>query len=145
MAKVFANVCFWDVFVIFWMQCFILQEMWGILLFVWAILGSVCTILKKRAKFWTCKQLKITIIILRLKEVPLFWFISTWGQKMNASFMQRINGKTNKLCITYLKNSYPDIAHSCFHSICYRLSSKTSSLLLSKMSHHTNSLEITTP
>ncbi len=23
MAKVFANVCFWDVFVIFWMQCFI--------------------------------------------------------------------------------------------------------------------------
>ncbi len=46
MAKVFANVCFWDVFVIFWMQCFILQEMWGILHFVCAILGFVCKVLK---------------------------------------------------------------------------------------------------
>ncbi len=49
MAKVFANVCFWDVFVIFWMQCFILQEMWGILHFVCAIY-FVCKVLKK--KFW---------------------------------------------------------------------------------------------
>ncbi len=34
MAKVFANVCFWDVFMIFWMQSFILHEMCGILYFV---------------------------------------------------------------------------------------------------------------
>ncbi len=50
MAKVFANVCFWDAFVIFWMQCFILQEMWGIWHFVCAILGFVCKVLKKRGK-----------------------------------------------------------------------------------------------
>ncbi len=30
-SKMFANVYFWDVFVIFWMHCFVLQEMWSIL------------------------------------------------------------------------------------------------------------------
>ncbi len=61
MAKVFANACFWDVFVIFWMQCFILLEMWGILHFVCAILGFVCCkVLKKRGQSYenVCKQLK---------------------------------------------------------------------------------------
>ncbi len=65
-AKVFANVCFWDMFVIFcqccsllWMQCFILQEMWGILHFVCAVLGFVCKVLEKRGKVLKmCKQLK---------------------------------------------------------------------------------------
>ncbi len=50
MANVFANVCFWDVFVIFWMQSFILQEMWGILHFVCAILAFVYKDLKKIVK-----------------------------------------------------------------------------------------------
>ncbi len=48
MAKVFANVCFWDVFVIFWRQCFILQEMWGILHFVQFL--DLCV------KFWKKRQ-----------------------------------------------------------------------------------------
>ncbi len=33
------------------MQCFILQEMQGILHFVHAVLGFVCKVLKKEAKF----------------------------------------------------------------------------------------------
>ncbi len=63
MAKVFANVCFWDVFVIFWMQCFILQEMWGTLYFVCAVLGFVCKVLKKKMQSFenVCKQLKKTV------------------------------------------------------------------------------------
>ncbi len=61
MAKVFANVCFWDALVIFWMQCFIMQKMWGIFNFVCAILGFVCKVLKRQsfdvsfeAKFLMC-------------------------------------------------------------------------------------------
>ncbi len=52
MAKVFANVCFWDFH--------ILQEMEGILHFVCAILGFVCKVLKnKRQSFENvCKLLK---------------------------------------------------------------------------------------
>ncbi len=34
MATVFSNVGFWDAFLIFWIHCFILQEMWGVLYFV---------------------------------------------------------------------------------------------------------------
>ncbi len=51
--NIMANVCFWDVFVIFWMQCFVLQEMRGILYFVcnsWICVWSfenVCKLLKK--------------------------------------------------------------------------------------------------
>ncbi len=43
---IYANVCFWDVFVIFCKQSFILQEMWFVDLCVkfW----------KKEAKFWKC-------------------------------------------------------------------------------------------
>ncbi len=54
------HVCFWDLFVIFWMQCFISQEMWGILHFVYAVLGFVCNILKKKRQSFgnACKQLK---------------------------------------------------------------------------------------
>ena len=44
------NVCFWNVFVIFWMQCFILREMQGILHFVCAYVGFVCKVLKQRGK-----------------------------------------------------------------------------------------------
>ncbi len=40
-----------EMFVIFWMQCFILQEMWGILHFMCTILGFVSKVLKKEAKF----------------------------------------------------------------------------------------------
>ena len=42
-----ANASFWDVIMVFWMQCFILKEMWGILHFVCAVLGIVCRVLKK--------------------------------------------------------------------------------------------------
>ncbi len=52
MAKVFANVCFWDVFVIFWMQCFILQEMWGILCV--QFLDLCVKVWKEEAKVWKC-------------------------------------------------------------------------------------------
>ncbi len=49
MAKVFANGSFWDVIVIYWMQCFILQEMWGV---VCAILGFVSKVLKMSVSSW---------------------------------------------------------------------------------------------
>ena len=47
-----ANASFWHVFISFWMQCYILKEMWGILRFVCAVLGIVCRDLKKRRQFW---------------------------------------------------------------------------------------------
>ncbi len=55
MAKVFVNGSFWDVIVIFWMQRFILQEMWGV---VCAILGFVSKVLKMCVSSWkNCNSL----------------------------------------------------------------------------------------
>ncbi len=50
---------FWHVLLIFWMQCFILQEMWGILHFVCAILGFVCKVWEKKRQSFenVCKLL----------------------------------------------------------------------------------------
>ena len=41
------NACFWDVFRIFWILCFILQERGRFLHFVWAIVEFVCRALRK--------------------------------------------------------------------------------------------------
>ncbi len=73
MAKVFANVCFWDVFVIFWMQCLILPETWGILHFVCAILGFVCKVLKRKRQSFenVYKQLKK-----KMNMCIFLWYIS---------------------------------------------------------------------
>ncbi len=49
MAKVFANVCFWDVFVIFWMQCFINKRCQAFCILC-AVLEFVFKVLKKRGK-----------------------------------------------------------------------------------------------
>ncbi len=49
MAKVFANVCFCDVFVLFWMQCSICKRCEP-----FCILGFVCKVLKKEVKFTKC-------------------------------------------------------------------------------------------
>lgn len=75
MAKVFANVCFWDVFVVFWMQCLILEKMWDILHFVCAILAKVlktCKQLKKKSvNVWFCVCL---LDISNLLEFANRWF-----------------------------------------------------------------------
>ncbi len=42
-----ANASFWHVFMAFWMQCYILKEMWGIVHFVCAFMIIVCIVLKK--------------------------------------------------------------------------------------------------
>ncbi len=67
MAQVFANVCFWDVFVLLWMQCFVLQEMRGILHFVFN--SWICV------KFWKAA------------------FVSSWkklGLSQSGSFVKEL-------------------------------------------------------
>ncbi len=74
----------WDACVMFWMQCFILQEMWCIMC---AFLGFVCKVLKKtkRQSFENaCKQVEKTVICIFISVKVSLASEASWNSPERA-------------------------------------------------------------